>query len=143
MRGPVAMEDVLSPAAKSALTGPFLRYSRPKLYSAMLNHLRRVGVPVEHGKEVVDYFEDTSAGKAGVVFKDGSRQGADLVIAADGVHGHSWKLVVGQAAEARPSGDAVLRVAYPLKHALEDPLIASEYQALGGGDRPNINAYFG
>ncbi len=43
IKGPMTMEDLLSSAAKSALPGPFRRYSRPKLYSAMLKQLRRVG----------------------------------------------------------------------------------------------------
>ncbi|GJN71741.1 hypothetical protein PLICBS_005809 [Purpureocillium lilacinum] len=143
VRGPMERTDMLSARAKAAMPGGKLsRQSRPRLYVAMLEHLRRVGVPVEHGAEVREYFEDENCGRAGVVLGDGSRREADLVIAADGVHGRSWELVLGEEVPARPSGDAMFRVSYPFGGGLQDPVIDAEYPLLEG-DRPQVNGYIG
>ena len=74
------------------------RRSRPKFHHMTLDPLDRIGVQVEYGKEVVNYFEDAESGRAGVVLKDGSRHEADLVVTADGLHGQSWALVAGHLA---------------------------------------------
>lgn len=143
VRGPMERTDMLSARAKAALPGCKLsRQSRPRLYVAMLEHLRRVGVPVEHSAEVRAYFEDGNRGRAGVVLRDGSRREADLVIAADGIHGRSWELVLGEEVPARPSGDAMFRVSYPFGGGLYDPVIDAEYPLLEG-DRPQVNGYIG
>jgi 2-polyprenyl-6-methoxyphenol hydroxylase-like FAD-dependent oxidoreductase len=140
IKGPMERNEMLSAKAKNSFPGKLSRQSRPQLYMAMITQLRRVGVPVEHGKEVVDYFEHAASGCAGVVLKDGSRHEANLVIAADGVHSRSWKLTLGHEVPARPSGDAIFRVSYPVEVGLKDPLIATEYPLLEG-ERPQVNSY--
>lgn len=102
-------------------------HSRPKLHKILLEQIEKVGIKIEFGKEVVDYYEDISRARAGVILKDESKQEADLVIAADGLRGKSWSLVAGQPIPARPSGSAVFRAAYPVELALKDPMIAERF----------------
>ena len=99
----------------------------------ILDQLDRIRVHIEYGKEVVNYFEDAESGRAGVVLKDGSRHEADLVVAADGLHGKSWALVAGHPVPARSSGDAIFRVAYPVELALADPMVADRFKLLEDG----------
>ncbi|KJZ71295.1 hypothetical protein HIM_09305 [Hirsutella minnesotensis 3608] len=142
VRGPLEMKDILSAEVRNSIKCKIFRYSRPRLYQAMLTHLRRVGVPVDHGMDVIDYFENESGKKAGVVLQDGAKLDADLVIAADGIHSQSWKTVLDRQVPARPSGDAAFRVAYPIEVVHDDAMIGAEYPLLDGG-RPQTLAYFG
>lgn len=71
--GPIEMEDLVAGSAEKNVE----RYSRPKFHAMLLEQLERVGLRVEYGKEAVDYFEDVDEGKAGIVFRDGSRESAD------------------------------------------------------------------
>lgn len=110
----------------------------------MLDHLGRIGVDVEHGRNVIDYFEENSVGRAGVVLKDGSKEHADIVIAADGVSGHSWKLLLGREIQARPSGDAIFRASFPVEHAIANPLVAKTFiEGEPKNGRPTIHGYMG
>lgn len=102
-------------------------HSRPKLHMMLLEQIEKLGIQIEFGKEVVDYYEDVSSARAGVVLKDGSREGADLVIAADGLRGKSWGLVAGEPVPAKSSGSAVFRVAYPVEVAIKDPMVAERF----------------
>ncbi|KAK5120351.1 hypothetical protein LTR85_006290 [Meristemomyces frigidus] len=95
--------------------------------------LNEVGVEVEYGMEVVEYFEDAARGRAGVVLNDGSRREADLVVAADGVRGNSWPLIAGKPVPARSSGDAIFRVAFPVELASSDPQVAERFRMLEDG----------
>lgn len=77
------------------------RHSRPKFHAMFVEQLGKCGIEIEFDKEVVNYYEDMETGDAGVILKDGSRHGADLVVAADGVKGRSWSLVAGGPVPAR------------------------------------------
>ena len=91
-----------------------------------MEQLGKIGLKVEHGKEVVDYFEGSP--RAGVILNDGSRDDANLVVAADGIRTASWPLVAGRPVLARSSGKAIFRVAYPVELALADPMIAERFR---------------
>lgn len=93
----------------------------------LLEQLDKLGIAVEYDREVVEYSEDCTAGRAGVVLKDGSRYSADLVVAADGIRSASRSLVAGEPVPARSTGNAVFRVAYPVEIALADPVIAERF----------------
>ncbi|KAK3699218.1 hypothetical protein LTR37_016579 [Vermiconidia calcicola] len=108
----------------------------------LLEQLNKVGLGVEYGKEVSDYFEDVGSNRAGVVLKDGSKHEADLVVAADGVRGASWSLIAGRPVPAKSSGDAIFRVAYPIAIALKDPVIAERFPLLEDG-RPLAELWVG
>ena len=128
LQGPFDLSNVISKQMKITKKMAMTRHSRPKFHGIILEQLQKCGLEVEYGKEVVDYFEDAANHRAGVVLKDGSKHEADLVVAADGVRGASWPLVAGQPIPARPSGQAVLRVAYPVELALADPMIAERFK---------------
>ncbi|KAK3686530.1 hypothetical protein LTR37_019738 [Vermiconidia calcicola] len=118
------------------------RHSRPKFHKMLLEQLNKVGLSVEYGKEVADYFEDVGSNRAGVVLKDGSKHEADLIVAADGVRGASWSLIAGRPVSAKSSGDAIFRVAYPIAIALKDPVIAERFPLLEDG-RPLAELWVG
>ncbi len=143
IRGPLEFKDILSSSVDPETAKSFLRLSRPKLYSLMLDQLERTGVDVEFGKEVVDYFEDETSGRAGVVLKDRSKHDADVVIAADGAHTHSNKLVLGRETKARPSGDAIFRTSYPLNKAMTNPLVAKKLIGDEEQREPMVHLYMG
>ena len=144
IRGPLEIKDLLSSSVDPEMTKSVMRLSRPKLYRAMLDHLERTGVEVQFGNEVVDYFEDEATSRAGVILSDGSRHDADIVVAADGVNSHSWKLVLGREVRARPSGDAIFRVSYPLSQTIANSLIAEKFIGSEKEDsQPILHIYLG
>jgi 2-polyprenyl-6-methoxyphenol hydroxylase-like FAD-dependent oxidoreductase len=102
--------------------------TRPKFHAMLLEELAKNGLAVEFDKEVVDYYEDVTTKKGGVILKDGSRHEADLVVAADGLRGKSWELVAGQPVPAKSSGQAIFRTAYPVELAVKDPMIAERFK---------------
>lgn len=109
------------------------RHMRPEFHGILLEQLQKMGIDVEYDKEVANYFEDNSTEKAGVIFQDGSRYSADLVIAADGVRSASWTLVTGRPVATKSSGNAVFRSAYPVEYALADPVIAEHFKLTEDG----------
>lgn len=60
------------------------QHSRPKFHGMLLEEVKRCGITIEFGRDVVDYFEDGERRKGGVVLKGGERCEGDLVIAAEG-----------------------------------------------------------
>ncbi|KAK6398138.1 hypothetical protein LTR65_003218 [Meristemomyces frigidus] len=132
--GPMALEDLISKNVKEGTVPEQLyRHSRPKFHNMLHEQLEGIGVVVEYGMDVVEYFENVARGRAGVVLKDGSRREADLIVAADGVRGNSWQLVAGKPVPARSSGNAIFRVAFPVELALADPLVAERFKLLDDG----------
>lgn len=98
--------------ANDGTAGPTTVYraSRPKFTAALLGQAAALGIPVDFGSRVVEYFENAS--HAGVVLDDGSRLVADVVVAADGVGTKSHKLVAGHESRAMTSGFSIFRTAY-------------------------------
>ena len=68
-----------------------------------------------------------------MVFKDGSRHEAYLVVAADGVRSPSWSLVAGHPVPARSSGGAIYRTAFPVEIAMVDPMVAERFKVQDNG----------
>lgn len=127
LQEPQSFDKFMSKSASPDTLANMQRHSRPLFHAMLCEQLAQVGIKVEYGMEVTDYFEDSANRRAGVVIKDGSRHEADLVVAADGVRGKSWPLVVGEPVPARSSGDAIFRVAYPVELAIADPMIAERF----------------
>ncbi|KAF3759879.1 hypothetical protein M406DRAFT_14143, partial [Cryphonectria parasitica EP155] len=124
------IREMLSESARAELppgTAP-QETSRPRIYAAMLSQLRRVGVLVEHGREVSSYFDDEENG-AGVLLKDGTRLKADLVVAADGLQSRSCNLVYGKDVPVKPVGTAAFRASYPPELAADNAIIQEAYPA--------------
>lgn len=124
------IREMLSEAARADLppgTAP-QETSRPRIYAAMLEHLRRVGVHVEHGRDVATYFDNDEDG-AGVELKDGTKLKADLVVAADGLQSRSSRLVYGKHVPIEPVGTAAFRASYPPELAKDNAIIQEAYPA--------------
>ncbi|KAJ5730710.1 uncharacterized protein N7483_005218 [Penicillium malachiteum] len=92
------------------------RHSRPKMHKMLCDQLERVGIIVEYGKQVVEYYED-----------------ADLVIAADGVGGKSSRITLGREVPARPIGYSIYRASYPLDQALCDLILDEKLPVMENG----------
>ena len=133
--GPFEFTEVVAKGSteEEARAREFYRQSRPKFHGLLHEQLEKIGVQVEFGCGVVDYFEDTERAQAGVVLKDGTRIEADLVVAADGLRGKSWELIAGRPVPAASSGLGIFRVAYPVEMATSDPMVAERFKLLENG----------
>ena len=141
--GPMDLKEIISEnVTNEKAKQRIYRHSRPKFHRILYEQLHQVGLEVEFGLEVVDYFEAEERNCAGVVLKNGSRIEADLVVASDGVRGVSWPLIAGQPVPARSSGDAMFRVAFPVENVLDDPAIMDRFR-LDESGRSIINLVFG
>ncbi|KAF5688103.1 hypothetical protein FCIRC_2077 [Fusarium circinatum] len=96
-------------------------HSRIKLYRAFLKQAERVGIHVEWGCKVVEYWEDVEGCAGGVVLENGEKRTADIVVAADGLRTKSMSIVPGMPDQLTTSGKAIYRAGYPVEHALKDP----------------------
>ena len=125
-------------------TPPGTFQMRPLIYKMFVNQVRALGIPIQFGKRVVDYWEDESRGRAGVVTDKGERFEADVVIAADGVGSKSQKLVGGQV-RAASSGRAMWRAAFPIEHLDKDPKVKEFFKMVKGqkGDDPIVRTFLG
>ncbi|RYO80459.1 hypothetical protein DL764_009899 [Monosporascus ibericus] len=116
---------------------------RPLVYQMLVRQVEKLGVAIQFGKRVVDYYEDEARQKAGVVTDQGERFEADLVIAADGVGSKSQKIVGGQV-KALSSGRAMWRAPFP-SHHLDNNRDVKKFFSLAGenGDEPIIRTFLG
>lgn len=114
---------------------------RPLIYTMLLEQVKRLGITIEFGKKVVDYFEDSAGQKGGVKLQDGTELTADVVIAADGVGSKSQQIVGGQV-RARSSGRAMWRAVFP-REELEKYEDTKEFFALKDGNEPIVRTFFG
>ncbi|KAH8660809.1 hypothetical protein BGZ60DRAFT_492165 [Tricladium varicosporioides] len=134
-RGPISFSE--ANATRSSGNAPakgIPQYMRPQFHAMLLEQLEKIGVEIHYGHEVIDYFEDAETKRAGVVLTDGSKLDADLVVAADGVRGASWKLVAGIPVPANSSGSAIWRVAFPARLVEDDPVITERFKFLDNGN---------
>lgn len=104
------------------------RVSRPELHQALSEQIERCGLRIEYGKPAVDYSEDLTSRKGKVRLVNGENLEADVVIAADGVHTKSWKLIGGERPAAQSSGHSIYRTAYALEHMLKDKEVAQRFK---------------
>ncbi|GAB7360423.1 hypothetical protein MBLNU230_g8379t1 [Neophaeotheca triangularis] len=114
---------------------------RPLIYTMLLEQVQRLGITIEFGKKVVDYFEDEQGGKGGVRLQDGTELKADVVIASDGVGSKSQKIVGGEV-RARSSGRAMWRAVFPREH-LDKYEDTKEFFAMKDGEEPIVRTFFG
>ena len=118
------------------------RHHRPKFHRLLLAQARKIGIEVEYGQRVIEYFENATARKGGVVLQGGSKLEADLVVAADGIGTKSYILTMGEKVDAKGSGFAIYRTAYPVELALADPQVAERFNLLRDG-RPVFELWMG
>jgi flavin-dependent dehydrogenase len=108
--------------------------SRPKLINFLYNYVTSLGISIIFGQRIVEYYEISEAGKAGVITEGGSHFEADLVIAADGVGTKSHTIVGGRDVKPKSSGFSSYRVAYPTELVIRDPYLAKELALEVDGD---------
>jgi 2-polyprenyl-6-methoxyphenol hydroxylase-like FAD-dependent oxidoreductase len=106
------------------------RVTRPNLHRALLKQFQSCGLDVEYGQKATEYYENLESKKGGVILENGKKLEADLIIASDGVNTKSWKLIGGNRAPARPSGQSLYRTAYPIEHALKDPEVGERFKLM-------------
>jgi 2-polyprenyl-6-methoxyphenol hydroxylase-like FAD-dependent oxidoreductase len=100
--------------------------NRSELHGLLWDYVQGLGINVDFDKAVDEYFESDTHG--GVVLQDGQKVTADIVVAADGVGSKSWPLVLGQKDKPISSGFACYRATFPASPALENPIIAKEFE---------------
>ena len=115
---------------------------RAKLQRALYDYVVSLGISVTFDNHVSRFFEAQDKTKAGVITNVGERFEADLVVAADGVGSKSWKLIQGSQSEARSSGFAVYRTAFPTEVAHREPVVAEKFPVLQNGN-DDVRMYLG
>ncbi|KAK4208958.1 hypothetical protein QBC37DRAFT_295551 [Rhypophila decipiens] len=141
---PKKVSDRLRDAGLDPNTPPGTFQMRPLIYKMYVNQVQKLGVKIQFGKKVVDYYEDAARGKAGCITDQGEKHEADVVIAADGVGSKSQKLVGGQV-RAMKSGRAMWRAAFPIEHLDKDPKVKEFFRMQKGetGDEPIVRTWLG
>ncbi|KAK1759797.1 hypothetical protein QBC47DRAFT_338223 [Echria macrotheca] len=141
---PLKVSDRLRDAGLDPDTPPGTFQMRPLVYKMYVRQVERLGINIKFGHKVVDYYEDTELGRAGVVTDKGEKFEADVVIAADGVGSKSQKLVGGQV-RAMKSGRAMWRAAFPIHHLDKNPEVKQFFRMHKGetGDEPIIRTWLG
>lgn len=111
------------------------RHSRPSFHLMLETQLEMVGINVQYGKRAIRYIDaDSKQGTtAAVEFDNGEIMEADVVIAADGVGGHSTKATLGREVPARSTGHAIYRAAFPVEILLSDTEMAERFKLLPDG----------
>ena len=117
--------------------GPHVAFmqARVKFYKSLIRQIERLGLKIEYGSRVMDYYEDAAAGIGGVLLESGERREADVVVAADGIKTHSGKIVSGADVPLQETGMAIYRSAYPVEHIYSEPLVRERWHR-NKGDRP-------
>lgn len=140
---PVYAADRLRAVGLDPKTPPGTFQMRPLIYEMFIRQVKKLGVKIEFGCRVVDYYEDEARGKGGCITDQGKKYEADVVIAADGVGSKSQKLVGGQV-RARSSGRAMWRAAFDIKHLDKNPAVKEAFKMQGeNGDEPIVRTYLG
>ena len=115
---------------------------RPLWHKMLWHQVERFGIEVCFGKRVVEYYEDSERGVAGVITDKGDRAEADVVLAVDGVNSNSQAIVMPDGNKGLRSGRSVFRSTYPLELAMADPLV-KEYFGPRHGKYPDVQAWLG
>lgn len=115
---------------------PAMPMSRPSFHELLYTYVQELGIAVELGRNVVSYFEDGERG--GVTYADGTKETADVVVAADGVGSRAWSLVTGEKQEATSSGFAIHLATYPTEVAFRNPLVKEGFDGLESGVMFNL-----
>ncbi|CAL5874807.1 uncharacterized protein PFLUO_LOCUS9109 [Penicillium psychrofluorescens] len=99
---------------------PVFNGHRGELHTVVFNHAKDdLGIPIHLGQRVTKYFEDET--QAGIVFENGNKVTADIVIGADGVRSQARELVLGYFDKPKSSGYAVFRAWFPNTDMIKDP----------------------
>ncbi|EOD44484.1 putative monooxygenase fad-binding protein [Neofusicoccum parvum UCRNP2] len=144
MIAPLKVSERLKAQGLDPNTPPGTFQMRPLVYKMFVHQVEQLGVRVQFGRRVVEYWEDEARGKAGVVTDRGERFEADVVIAADGVGSKSQKIVGGQV-KAISSGRAMWRAAFPIEHLEKNQEVKEFFKMIPGesGMEPIVRTWLG
>ncbi|KAJ5808969.1 hypothetical protein N7474_010238 [Penicillium riverlandense] len=118
------------------------RYSRPKFHKMLADQAEKLGIFVEYGTRVVEYYEEPIADNAGVVLENEMKIEADVVFAADGIGSKSSSAIMGHMVPARSTGFAIYRAAFPVELADADPMVRHRFKPLNDGT-PVVEVWMG
>ncbi|OGE48913.1 hypothetical protein PENARI_c025G01129 [Penicillium arizonense] len=107
---------------------------RKKFYRMLLRQVAKIGIKVDYGQRVDQYFEDEKAGVGGVVIEDGSVRVADIVVAADAFKSRSELLIAGKHMPTRSSGMSVYRVSFPGHLAMQDEEVRKRWEGVSANE---------
>lgn len=136
---PMRVADRLRAQGLDPDTPPGTFQMRPLVYKMFVQEVERLGVNVQFGKRVTEYWEEGD--KAGVTTDAGERFEADVVIAADGVGSKAQKLTGGQV-RAKSSGRAMWRAAFPISYLDQNPEV-KEFFTMVEGKHPIVRTWLG
>jgi 2-polyprenyl-6-methoxyphenol hydroxylase-like FAD-dependent oxidoreductase len=100
-------------------TAPVFNGHRGELHEIVFNYAKEVGVKINLGVRVENYFETED--RAGIVLGDGTRVEGDVVIGSDGVRSKARTLVLGYEDKPKASGYAVWRTWFTNEDMMADP----------------------
>lgn len=103
-----------------------LSMSRATFHGLLHEYAEKLGIDIQFSTVATYYFENEDL--AGVVLGDGTVLSADVVVAADGIGSKSWNLVSGYKEKPISSGFALFRSTYPVERAIQNPLVAKEFE---------------
>ncbi|KAF2461171.1 hypothetical protein BDY21DRAFT_140326 [Lineolata rhizophorae] len=118
-------------AAGSGYTGP-----RGPMAMIFANHCRELGIPINLGKRVTEYFETEN--EAGIVV-DGQRISADCVIACDGVKSAARPFITGINDKPHHTGYAAYRAWFSSEEARKNPKLSWLFE----GEYDKMETYIG
>lgn len=113
-------------------------FFRPHFAKILFDQVRRAGIEVKFDKKIVNYYEDSARGKAGVVTSDGSKYESDLVLAAEGAASKSQQAFPDLAHPELNSGRVAYRGVVPLDIAGSDPGVKEVFGPEEGQDTMQI-----
>jgi 2-polyprenyl-6-methoxyphenol hydroxylase-like FAD-dependent oxidoreductase len=131
----ISESNDLSAEDKEGPLKQIYRHSRPNFHLMLETQLEMIGMKVQYGKRALRYIDADAKQKknASVELDTGEIMEADVIIAADGVGGHSTKAMLGREVPARSTGHAIYRAAFPIEIVLADPELAERFKLLPDG----------
>jgi 2-polyprenyl-6-methoxyphenol hydroxylase-like FAD-dependent oxidoreductase len=100
---------------------PNVYTNRGRTQKIIYEHAVSLGIEVNFGCRVTDFFEDENG--AGVVVNNGEKYTADAVLVGDGIHSRARRVITGKIESAKPSGFAVYRSWFTLDALKGEPLL--------------------
>ncbi|KAI1323625.1 salicylate hydroxylase [Xylariaceae sp. FL0255] len=96
---------------------------RGDYHTAFLDAVTEAGIEIRMGCEVVGFVDEEGEGRRPeVLFADGTRVAADLIVGADGIKSRARELVLGFEDAPKSSGFSCYRAYFPGEDLKDDPL---------------------
>lgn len=129
--------EIVFPQSMKGLTlGSGYNAPRGPLCQIMADHCRELGIKINLGKRVTQFFETES--EAGIVV-DGKRISADAVIACDGVRSTARPFITGVNDKPHFTGYAAFRAWFSSEEARKNPKLAFLFE----GEHDKMDTYIG